>query len=57
MNPFIQAFPITVIEKNQTYSVARSTDIVDGIITKSQKVTDTVQLTNKQSALCIIFLT
>jgi hypothetical protein len=53
MNPFIQAFPITVIEKNQSYSVARTTDIVDGIITKSQKVTDTVQF--DQQSKCSVY--
>ncbi len=55
MNPFIQNFKITVIEKDQTYSVARTTDIEDGVITKFQKVTDTVQF-EQQSKVSVYYI-
>lgn len=55
MNPFIQSFKITVIEKDETYSVARTGDIIDGVVTKYQKVTDTIQF-EQQSKVSVYYI-
>ena len=55
MNPFIQSFRLKILEKEYQYSVAKTADVVDGVITKFQKITDTVQF-EQQSKTSVYYI-
>ncbi len=55
MNPFIQSFRLQVLEKNRTYTVAKTSDIIEGVITKYQKITDTIHF-EQQAKVSVYYI-